>query len=178
VLPGRLFFEQRCCARIHGEVDWEFLRFYEAQGNSKCTVTRLSFCGLIQFSSISYIFKPTYCSSVQKNADSQYNKIWRSGIQFTWHFTKFVFMARETNQLVSSNPNVILTWQTCSQRSIRAGGSNRRGLAFYFPAGILFPRKFARKIKCQELMFLISKCRGESDLILYMTCGCTIAVSD
>ena len=38
-----------------------------------------------------------------------------SGIKFTRHFIEFVFV--ETKQIVSSNSNVILTQQTCGQRS-------------------------------------------------------------
>jgi len=38
----------------------------------------------------------------------------------------------ETNLLFGSNPNVILTRQTCGQRSGIAAGSKRRALAFYF----------------------------------------------
>ena len=40
-----------------------------------------------------------------------------SGIQFTRYFIKFVVV--ETKQIVSSNTNVILTRQTCGQRSER-----------------------------------------------------------
>jgi len=57
----------------------------------------------------------------------------------------------ETNQLVGSNPNVILMQQICGQRSSIFAGSKRRALAFYFSV----------RICC---MFPISKCRGESDL--------------
>jgi len=52
-----------------------------------------------------------------------------NGIQFTRHFIKFVLV--ETNHLVGSNSNVILTRQTCGQRSSMAAGSKRRALAFY-----------------------------------------------
>jgi len=37
------------------------------------------------------------------------------GIQFARYFIKFIVV--ETKQFVGSNVNVILTWQTCSQRS-------------------------------------------------------------
>ena len=38
----------------------------------------------------------------------------------------------ETNQIASSNSNVILTRQTCGQRSRKAARGKRRALAFYF----------------------------------------------
>jgi len=72
-----------------------------------------------------------------------------SGIQFTKHFIEFVFV--ETNQIVSRNSNVILTRQTCGQRSGMTAGVRHRVLAFYFPVRICY-------------MFLMSKCRGELDL--------------
>jgi len=77
-----------------------------------------------------------------------------SGIQFTTHFIEFVAM--ETKQIVRSNSNVILTGQTCGQRSGMAAGGKRRAIAFYFPVRILYA-------------FQMSKCRGESDLGLCMT---------
>jgi len=51
---------------------------------------------------------------------------------------------------------VILTWQTCGQRSSMSAGSKRRALAFYFCAQICY-------------MFPTSKCRRESDLGLCAT---------
>ena len=77
-----------------------------------------------------------------------------SGIQCTKHFIEFVFV--ETNEVVCTNLNVILTRQTCSHHSSRVAGSKRRALAFYFPIRIWF-------------VFSISKCRGESDLGLCMS---------
>jgi len=68
-----------------------------------------------------------------------------SGIQFTRHFIEFGVV--ETKQFISSHVNVILTRQTCGQRSSRAAGSKRRALKIYFPDRI-----------CH--IFLISKCRG------------------
>ena len=38
----------------------------------------------------------------------------------------------ETKLFVSSNANMILTRQTCGQRSSRAAGGKRQALAFYF----------------------------------------------
>jgi len=58
------------------------------------------------------------------------------------------------NEIVRSSSNVILTRQTCGQRSSRAAGGKRRALAFYFSVRIFY-------------VFLSSKCRGESDLGLY-----------
>jgi len=43
-------------------------------------------------------------------------------------FIEFVLV--ETNQLVSSNPNVIFMRETCGQRSGMAAGSKHRALAF------------------------------------------------
>jgi len=43
------------------------------------------------------------------------------------HFIEFVFA--QTNQFFNSNPNVISTRRTCSQRSGMAAGSKRRVLA-------------------------------------------------
>jgi len=76
------------------------------------------------------------------------------GIQFTKHFIKFVFV--ETNQLIDSNSNVILTRQTCGHCSSRVAGSKHRALAFRFSVRIWY-------------MFWISKCRGEWDLGVCMT---------
>jgi len=72
-----------------------------------------------------------------------------SGIQFTTYFIK-IFVV-ETKRFVGSFLNVILTWQTCGQRSIRAAQSKRRALGNYFSERICY-------------MFLISKCRGDRDL--------------
>jgi len=72
-----------------------------------------------------------------------------SGIQFTKHFIESVFV--ETNEVVCSDSNVILTRQTCSHRSSRVARSKRRALIFYFPIRIWY-------------VFFISKCRGETDL--------------
>jgi len=62
----------------------------------------------------------------------------------------------EMKQIVSSNSNVISTRQTCGQRSGMAAGSKHRALALNFSVRISY-------------VFLISKCRGESDLGLCMT---------
>jgi len=77
-----------------------------------------------------------------------------SGIQFTRHFIEFVVV--ETKQIISSNSHVILTRQTCCQSSGMAAGGKRRAVAFHSSVRICY-------------MFLMSKCRGESDLGLCMT---------
>jgi len=58
-----------------------------------------------------------------------------SGIQFTKHFIESIFV--ETNKVVCSDSNLILTRQTCGQ-SNRVAGSKRRALAFYFPMRVWY----------------------------------------
>jgi len=53
-----------------------------------------------------------------------------SGIQFTTHFIEFSVV--ETERFVGSFVNVILTRQTCGQRSSRAAESKHRALGNYF----------------------------------------------
>jgi len=53
-----------------------------------------------------------------------------SGIQFTTHFIE-IFVVK-TKRFVGSFVNVILTRQTCGQRSSRAAESKRRALGNYF----------------------------------------------
>jgi len=77
-----------------------------------------------------------------------------SGIQFTTHFIEFFVV--ETKRFVGRLVNVILTRQTCGQRSNRASESKRRALGNYFSERI-----------CN--MFLTSKCRGDRDLGLCAT---------
>jgi len=79
-----------------------------------------------------------------------------SGIQFTTHFIE-IFVV-ETKQFVGSTVNVILTRQTCGQRSSRAAESKRWALGNYFFEQICY-------------MFHISKCRGDWDLGLCTTSG-------
>jgi len=79
-----------------------------------------------------------------------------SRIQFTTHFIE-IFVV-ETKRFVSSFVNVILSRQTCGQRSSRAAESKHRALGNYFLERICY-------------MFLISKCRGDSDLGLCTTSG-------
>jgi len=79
-----------------------------------------------------------------------------NGIQFTTHFIEI--FAVETKRFVGSTVIVILTRQTCGQRSSKAAESKRRALGNYF----------SERICC---MFLISKCRGDWDLGLCTTSG-------
>ena len=70
------------------------------------------------------------------------------------HFIEFIVV--ETKQFVGGNINVILTRQTCSQRSSMSAGSKRQGLAIYFCVRIYH-------------MFLIWKSRRQLDLGLCIT---------
>jgi len=79
-----------------------------------------------------------------------------SGIQFTTHSIDFFVV--ETKRFVGSSVHVILTRQTCGQRSSRAAESKHRALGNYFSEWI-----------CE--MLPISKCRRDQDLGL-----CTILV--
>jgi len=72
-----------------------------------------------------------------------------SGIQFTMYFIG-IFVV-ETKRFVGSFVHVILTRQTCGQRSSRAAESKRRAIGNYFSKRICY-------------MFPISKCRGDWDL--------------
>ena len=53
-----------------------------------------------------------------------------SGIRFTTHFIE-IFVV-ETKRYVGSTVNMILTRQTCGQRSSKAAESKRRALGIYF----------------------------------------------
>jgi len=81
------------------------------------------------------------------NADSQW-------IQFTTYFIE-IFVV-ETKRFVGIFVHVILTRQTCGQRSTWAAESKRRALGNYFPEQICY-------------MFLMSKCRRDQDLGLCTT---------
>jgi len=65
------------------------------------------------------------------------------------HFIESVFV--ETNDLVRSSSNVILTRQTCGQHSSRVARSKRRALSWYLSVRI-------------RHVLSIMKCRGESGL--------------
>jgi len=77
-----------------------------------------------------------------------------SGIQFTTYFIDLFVV--ETKRFVDSFVHVILTRQTCGQRSSRTAESKRRALGNYFSERICY-------------MFSISKCRGDRDLGLCTT---------
>jgi len=78
-----------------------------------------------------------------------------SGIQFTRHLIELVVV--ET-KIFFGNVNMILTRQTCGQRSSMSMGSKRQELRHYFSKRIC-------------LLFPMSKCRGDSNLVL-----CTFGV--
>jgi len=77
-----------------------------------------------------------------------------SGIQFTAYFIEFFVV--ETKRFVGSFVHVILTRQTCGQRSSRDAESKRRALGNYFSERSCY-------------MFLMSKYRGDRDLGLCTT---------
>jgi len=85
------------------------------------------------------------------------------------HFIESVFV--ETNDLVRSGSNMILTRQTCGQHSSRVARSKRRALSWYLSVRI-------------RHVFSISKCRGESGLGLCMSSilakriRCAVSTSD
>jgi len=83
------------------------------------------------------------------NADYQRNPVYNA-------FHRFFFV--ETKQFVGSFVNLILTRQTCGQRSSRAAENKRQALGNYFSERICY-------------MFLISKCREDWDLGLCTTSG-------
>ena len=75
-----------------------------------------------------------------------------SGIQFTTYFIEILLV--ETKQFVGSF--MILTRQTCGQRSNKTVESKRRALGNFFSERICY-------------MFPMSKCRGDQDLGLCTT---------
>jgi len=77
-----------------------------------------------------------------------------SGIQFTTHFIDFFVV--ETKRFVGSSVHVILTRQTCGQRSSKVAESKRRAPGNHFFDRICY-------------MVPISKCRGDWDLGLCTT---------
>jgi len=77
-----------------------------------------------------------------------------SGIQFTMYCIEFVCV--ETNEVVRSNSNIMLTRQTRGHCSSRVAGSRHRALAFNVSMRI-------------QYMFLISVCKGKSNLSVCMT---------
>ena len=79
-----------------------------------------------------------------------------SGIHVTTVTYLIEFFVMETKRFVDSFVHVILTRQTCGQRSSRAAESKRRAIGNFFFERICY-------------MFLISKCRGDRDLGLCTT---------
>ena len=77
-----------------------------------------------------------------------------SGIQFTTYFIEFSDV--QTKPFVGSFVNLILTRQTCGQRSSRAAESKHWAPGMYFCERICY-------------MFLVSKCREDWDLGLCPT---------
>ena len=77
------------------------------------------------------------------NADSQWNPVYNA-------FHRSFGCGNE--RFVGSSVNVILTWQTCVQRSSRAAESKRRALENHFPMRICY-------------MFPIPQCRRDWDLV-------------
>jgi len=92
-----------------------------------------------------------------------------SGIPFTTHFIDFFVV--EMKRFFGSTVNVMLTRQTCGQRSSRAAGGKRRVLAF------CISYEFGT---CSENQ----KCRGDWDLGLCTTsgfakkCSCALPTSE
>jgi len=85
----------------------------------------------------------------------------RTNVHIRWNpfykaFHEFVFV--QTNEVVRNNSSVILTWQTCGQRSSRVLGKQTPSVSILFCVRIWF-------------MFLISICKGESDRGLCMASG-------
>jgi len=74
------------------------------------------------------------------NADYQWNPVYNA-------FHPIFFFVK-TKRFVGSSLNVILTRQTCGQRSSRAAESKLRALGNHFPERICY-------------MFIISKCRRD-----------------
>ena len=82
------------------------------------------------------------------------------GMQSTTHFIVHDFFVVETKRFVSSSVNMILTRQTCDQRSSSLRAAESKGWA---------PENYFSEQICY--MFLISKCRGDWDLGLCPTSG-------
>ena len=98
-----------------------------------------------------------WCAVIGKPGSARQNRRDKPHGTLRWGW---IFLERtRIKQFVGSTVNVILTRQTCSQRSSRAAESKRRALGNYFFERIYY------------IMFLISKCRGDRDLCLCTTSG-------
>ena len=75
-----------------------------------------------------------------------------SWIQFTTHFIDFFVV--KTKHSVGSSGNVILTRQTCGQRSSRAAKSNRRALENNFPERICYMFFIPEWMRSRSVPFL------------------------
>ena len=113
--------------------------------SDKCCGKSLSACGTVH---VNVSFKVGLGIS-RTNADSPWNPVYNAFHQ------NFVV---ETKRFVGSFVHVILTWQTCGQCSSKAAESKRRALGNYFFERICY-------------MFLMSRCRRDSDLGLCTTLG-------
>jgi len=69
-----------------------------------------------------------------------------SGIQFTTYLIDFFVVARQLKRFVGNSLNVILTRQTCGQRSSRAAERKRQALGNDY-----FPSEFAISSLCQNV---------------------------
>ena len=147
-------FYKECCGfvkyvhyREQIELQAKLLNYF--LGSNKSNINHLAFCG--------FGFPNKGTENKRRWGWVFLERMWiLLGIHFTSYFIEFVVV--ETKRSASSNVNVILTRQICGQRSSTSAGSKRRVVAFDFGARI-----------CH--MFLVSNCRGESNLGL-----CTISV--
>jgi len=92
------------------------------------------------------------------NADSQWNPVYNAFHRNFCGGNETIRFVVETKRFVGSFVHVILTLQTCGQRSSMSAESKRRALGNCFSERICY-------------MFLISKCRGDLDLGLCTTSG-------
>ena len=126
--------------------------------NTQCGWTRDRQCSVVYM----YIYICTFTGQMVSGRVGYFlDRKWiLSGIQFTWHFIKFVVVGEKES--ASDNPNVILTRQTFGQLSCMSAGSKCQALAF----------DFSVQICC---MFLKLKCRRDFGPGLYTTSGLRLA---
>ena len=112
---------------------------------------RLRWVGYFEWNPVYIVFHRNYVETKRLRCGWVFLERTRilSGIQFTTYFIEIFDV--ETKRFVGSFVNVILTRQTCGQRSSRAAESKRWALGNYF----------SERMSCK---FLISKCRGDRDL--------------
>jgi len=119
---------------------WHFAVVLCLQVPQKCTVLVLSLLyilipgtyGKYAFLALGVCFPHTFLSAGRRFAAS------RSRLHYCWQFLviRDKLFRVETKQFVSSNPNVILTRQTCGKRSSTCVGCTHRALAFWFSVRI------------------------------------------